>query len=227
MCLKIKENAIFIADAHYPHYGDDFLKILISIREGKIKTPQLFLMGDIFNLLFGYNSYIKNLYKKEIELLNSLNIEIFYFEGNHDFTLKKLFPNIRVYSRREQPVLFELNSKKVALSHGDKYEVSLGYNIYSFIIRNPITLFLLRPFEKKIINYQLENLSKKDICKEFKEFNKRVEKIKIKYTTDLIIEAHFHQGVIKENYISLPSLVCQKSIAIIKNQKVVLFKNWG
>ena len=60
MPTSIEQGAIFVADAHYPNHGDDFLKLLKKIDEGEIKTPQLFLVGDIFDLLFGYNDYIKS-----------------------------------------------------------------------------------------------------------------------------------------------------------------------
>ena len=52
--IKIQKNAIFIADSHYPHHRDNFLLILKKIKSKEIITPQLFLMGDNFDLLFGY-----------------------------------------------------------------------------------------------------------------------------------------------------------------------------
>jgi len=51
--VAIKENAIFIADSHYPHHGDDFLTLLKKLDNKEIETQQLFLMGDNFDLLFG------------------------------------------------------------------------------------------------------------------------------------------------------------------------------
>ncbi len=76
MPIKIEQGAIFIADAHYPNHGDTLLKLLNSINNGKIKTPQLFLVGDIFDLLFGYNDYIKSFSEDVIELLNGLSLQI-------------------------------------------------------------------------------------------------------------------------------------------------------
>ncbi|HHB95142.1 MAG TPA: UDP-2,3-diacylglucosamine diphosphatase, partial [Campylobacterales bacterium] len=70
---EIKESALFIADAHYPNYGDEFVEILKKIKSEEIKIPQLFLMGDIFDLLFGYNEYIKSFSQEAIELLKELS----------------------------------------------------------------------------------------------------------------------------------------------------------
>jgi UDP-2,3-diacylglucosamine hydrolase len=224
---EIRENALFIADAHYPHHGDHFLKILKALEEKSIQTPQLFLMGDIFDLLFGHNEYIKTFSKEAIEALQKLSqtIEIFYIEGNHDFCLQEIFPHISVYKREEQPVHFRLNNHDIYLSHGDKYTAGILYNLYSKLLRNRSTLTLLKPFEKKIINHRMEKLKRKKICGDFKEYKKRFNKIISKYPKNsTIIEGHFHQALIYKNYISLPSLACQGEVGIIKEGNVIFMK---
>ena len=224
---KIKENALFIADAHYPHHGDKFLNILKEIENQTIQTPQLFLMGDIFDLLFGHNNYIKTFSKEAIELIQNLSedLEIIYIEGNHDFCLKELFPNIRIYSREEQPIHFTLNKQNVYLSHGDKYETGFGYNLYSKILRNKTTLTLLKPFEKQIINHRMDKLKIKKICGDFKNYKKRFDAIIKKYPQNgLIIEGHFHQSKKYKNYISLPSLACQGEVGVVKSGEII-FEN--
>ena len=220
MPTPIKEGALFIADAHYPHHGNNFLKILEQLEESTKPPSQLFLMGDIFDLLFGYNEYIKSFSEEAITLLNRLSrkLEIIYLEGNHDFCLKEIFPQIKVYSRSEQPVKFILNNQAVYLSHGDKYQTGLGYNFYSKLLRRKSTLTLLRPLEKRIIDHRIEKLKQKNICGEFITYKKRFDSIRSHYPKDaLIIEGHFHQGITYKNYISLPSLACQEKVGIIKN----------
>ena len=224
MPIKIKEQALFIADAHYPNHGNHFLTLLKSIENKQTNTSQLFLMGDIFDLLFGHNNYIKTFSKEAIELLNQLShsIEIIYLEGNHDFCLKEIFPNIKIYSRKEQPLHAKLNNQEVYLSHGDKYQTGFGYNFYSKLLRNKITLTLLKPFQKKIINHRIEKLKQKKICGEFKGYQKRFDAIIKHYPKNsLIIEGHFHQSLIYKNYLSLPSLACQKKIAVVKNGEII------
>ena len=222
--IEIKENALFIADSHYPHHGDSFLILLQKLECEEIKTPQLFLMGDNFDLLFGYNDYIQTFSLEVIELLQTLSekMEIHYFEGNHDFCLKELFPHMKVYSRDEQPVMFTLNEKKVALSHGDKYVTGFGYDLYCKVLRNKTILTLLKAFEKSIIDDRMQKLSQKNICHTFENFEMRVEKILEYYqNADLVIEGHFHQCKIIGKYISLPSQACQNKVAVIEEGKVV------
>ena len=224
MPKEIKENALFIADAHYPHHGESFLKILKDLERGTIETPQLFLMGDIFDLLFGHNAHIKTFSQQAITLLQklSLTLEIYYIEGNHDFCLKEIFPHISIYSREEQPIKFRLNNQDVYLAHGDKYETGFGYNSYSKIVRDKKLLILLRPLEKPIINHRMGKLKVKNICGDFKNYQQRFDAIIEHYPQNsLIIEGHFHQGVIHKNYISLPSLACQNKIGRVVESRLV------
>jgi len=224
---KIKENALFIADAHYPHHGEEFLKILQKIATKELNPPQLFLMGDIFDLLFGHNEYIQTFSKEAIRLLQEISktIEIIYLEGNHDFCLKELFPNVKVYTREEQPIHLTLNNQDVYLSHGDKYKTGFGYNLYSKILRNKITLTLLKPFEKQIINHRMKKLKAKNICGNFKGYQKRFDAIRSHYPEDsLIIEGHFHQSLVHRNYVSLPSLACQKKVGLVSNGEIIFVK---
>ena len=105
-------------------------------------------MGDNFDLLFGHNDYIQTFSKEAIVLLQTLSekLEIHYFEGNHDFCLEEVFPNIQVYTREQQPIVFQLNEKKVAISHGDKYATGFGYDLYCKVLRNKKTLTLSQTF---------------------------------------------------------------------------------
>lgn len=220
----IKEHALFIADSHYPHHGDAFLNLLKKLESKELKTSQLFLMGDNFDLLFGFNDYIQTFSQEAIALLQTLSkkLEIHYFEGNHDFCLQELFPDIQVYSRERQPVTFKLDDKKVAMSHGDKYVTGVVYDLYCKILRNKTTLRLLKPFEKAIINHRMKKLSKKHICFTFFGFEKRVGKILENYIdADLVMEGHFHQSKVLGKYISLPSLACQGKIGVIEEGKMV------
>ncbi len=225
MSIEIEEGAIFIADAHYPDHGDELLEILKEIDRNSLVNKQLFLMGDIFNLLFGYSQYIKSFVQDAVDLLQKLSkkIDIYYIEGNHDFCLKDIFPNIKIYTIEEQPVKFRLKSQDVYLSHGDRYNTSLLYTIYTKLLRNRVTITILLPFEKAIIDHRVKKLREKNICSKIKNFETIIERIIEKYPPNtLIVEGHFHQNRIFKNYISLPSLACQKKIAIVESGRFLI-----
>ncbi len=220
----IADGALFVADSHYPHHGDAFLALLQKLDSGVLQTPQLFLMGDNFDLLFGYNDYIQTFSQEAIALLQTLSekMDIHYFEGNHDFCLKPIFPDMHIYSRNKQPAFFEMDGKRVGISHGDRYVTGFGYDLYCKVLRNRTTLILLKPFEKAIIDHRMKKLSQKRICHSFEGFEKRVEAILAHYTdADLVIEGHFHQARSVGKYVSLPSLACQKQIAVVKNGEIL------
>lgn len=226
--VEIKEDALFVADAHYPHHGHEFIELLHKLKNGEIATPQLFLMGDIFDLLFGYNDHIVTFCDEAVSLLQELSktIDIYYFEGNHDFCLKDLFTDMFVFSREEQPVTMKLGKKLVSLSHGDKFDAGFGYGVYCKLLRNKTTLNILKPFEKKIIDHQMNRLPSKIICRKMSNFEKKVSTIMSHYPQDIdmVIEGHFHQAVKIGKYVSLPSLACQKQISIVRDNKII-FEN--
>jgi len=220
----IKEGSLFVADAHYPHHGDGFLRLLSALEEGRIETPQLFLMGDIFDLLFGCGEYIRSFSAEAIASLQRLSrrMEIHYLEGNHDFCLKDIFPNIKIYSRREQPVFMRMGEKRVALAHGDLYDAGWGYGLYSFLLRQCGFLCLFRRWDRSLSEPHLKRLRDKKICRDFSDFEAKVERISAHYpgAIDRIIEGHFHQGRQIGRYVSLPSLACQGEVGVVRKGEI-------
>ena len=224
MYLSIKNDSIFVADSHYNQKNKQFLFFLKQIENKKIKTTQLFLMGDMIDFISGESRYFIKQNSAVIKLLNKLSneIEIIYLEGNHDYNLKNLFPSIRVIKRENQPLYAKLNNKTVSISHGDNF-INWKYDLYCKIIRNNIFLRFMNFIDINFfISKKIENaLLKKNICHKIKDFNKLVEKRLENYSTDIVIEGHYHQGetfYIKEKkYINIPSLCCQEKYVIIKN----------
>ncbi len=220
---RIKEGALFVADSHYPHHGRDFIELLHKLDKGETVTPQLFLMGDNFDLLFGCNRLIQKHNGDAVALLQrlSVKVDIYYFEGNHDFLLKNIFPNIKVYPREQQPAIWLLGSKSVGLAHGDRYCLGWRYELYTKIVRSCTIIKLLRPFERWIIPSQLSRLTAKSICHTMEHFEERAAEILKHYDgIDLVIEGHYHQAKKFGRYISLPSLACQKAVGVVRGEGI-------
>jgi len=217
--IYLKKGAVFIADAHYPNHNKTLFELLKKIEQGEIKTPQLIFMGDIFDLLIGDSTYLREIFKKEIEFLNKLakKLEIIYIEGNHDFNLKSLFLDIKTIPIEQQPLVMKYKNKTVALSHGDKYEMPLSYKLFTKFIRNKIVLKIL---PELIAKNKLKNMRNKKICKELKSFNILAKTVAKNYRADLIVEGHYHQGKIVDNYVSLPSFACSKKIGVFNGNSV-------
>ena len=217
MYLSIKNDAIFVADAHFNKKNREFLTFLKKVESNEIVTKQLFLMGDIFDFISGESKYFIQQNSDAINLLNKLSkdIEIIYLEGNHDYNLKIIFPNMEVIKRENQPLLAKLNDKTIALSHGDNF-INWKYDLYCKFIRNTIFLRFMNFID---INFFIskkieEALVKKNICHTIKNFEHIVSKRVKNYDADIIIEGHYHQGnsyfLDEKMYINIPSLCCQK-----------------
>ncbi|NQY54402.1 MAG: hypothetical protein HRT42_12625, partial [Campylobacteraceae bacterium] len=64
------------------------------------------------------------------------------------------------------------------------------------------------------------SLMKKSICHKIKDFKSLIEKKINEYSSDIVIEGHYHQGdqIEYENrfYINIPSLLCSNEYVLIK-----------
>jgi len=208
--MYLKQDAIFVADTHYNKKNLKFEFLLDDILSNKIQTSQLILLGDIFDYLSFEIEYFKNINKKVIDKLNILSskLEIIYLEGNHDYNLKKLFPNITIIPRQKQPLICNYNNKKISLAHGDIF-MTWNYEFFTKFIRNKFVLNIINFLDiNNFFTRYIENmLLNKDIYSyKFKDFNSfaqnRINLYK-KYNVDMIIEGHFHQNKKYNNYINI------------------------
>jgi UDP-2,3-diacylglucosamine hydrolase len=210
---KIQDGAIFIADAHYSKNRLELKKLLTQIKLGELQITQLFLMGDVFDFLCDELDYFQDINSDIIELINeiSFDIKVVYLEGNHDFNITKTFKKVEVIARESQPVVFEVDDKKIALSHGDIFTPK-GYDIYCAIIRNRtlakfVNLIDINNWFSKWLENWLGNKHKDYKFENFEEFaSKRIEAYK-DVECHYIIEGHFHQGKSYGKYINIPALL--------------------
>ena len=228
--IEIQEGAILLGDAHYSLARPELLDFIRAIEKKEIQTPQLILMGDLFDALFGCIDYTYKENQELIELLNQLSfkIEIIYLEGNHDFNLHCVFSNIKIFSIQNQPVLSHYKDQKVCLAHGD-FDGKLGYKIYTAIIRKNIVLHLLRHldsvFNHFILKFVYKHLSKKEDCKELSWFEGFIQKRfgSACFECEVFIEGHFHQNKVYKlqqlRYINLAAFACNQRYFRVKSSK--------
>ncbi|MBD3809652.1 MAG: UDP-2,3-diacylglucosamine hydrolase [Sulfuricurvum sp.] len=215
-------GAILIADAHCAPWRTGFIDFLHSIEAGTIKTPQLILMGDVLDMLYGPIPATHRYNRQSIELLNRLSakIEIFYLEGNHDFLLDALFPNIQVVPRGAQPLKLSFEGKTVALAHGDTL-MGLGYEMYTALIRNKMILAFLRGIDTIgggfIVRWLERMMKRKNHCHPIAAFRElidgRIASMRLE-GCDVLIEGHFHQNQSFDidglTYINLGAFACNE-----------------
>ena len=228
--IVIKEGAIFIADSHENENRKNFLRFLYALKSGEIKTPQLFLMGDMFDFLAAQCEFFVKFYEPYIDVINEISekTEIYYFEGNHDFNLAPLFKNVKTYPIGAQPVKFASKCQKcVFIAHGDiflplvsKYALRFlrvkiflkTMNFFDKFLNFRLSKRILNKLKRKILDYKIPN---------FKELAEaKVYRYNGICKADIVIEGHYHQGDIFElgsqKYVNVPSFACEQSYFIVE-----------
>jgi UDP-2,3-diacylglucosamine hydrolase len=194
-------------------------------------------MGDIFDFLAGEITYFVTQNQEIIQLINELSqkIDIVYLEGNHDYNLEKVFPNVTIITRDNQPLVCEfwdtsklesnLKTRKIVLAHGDIF-TPFSYNFYTSIIRNKSFLKFLNSIDianwltKKVDNW----LRNKKLIYEFEDFETFAIKRLLHYKyqkADLILEGHYHQGKSYKHYTNLPAFGISAQFVMFKNNKLI------
>ncbi|AJD05365.1 UDP-2,3-diacylglucosamine diphosphatase [Campylobacter lari] len=231
--IIIKENAIFIADAHENENRRGFWEFLQALKDKKIQTPQLFLMGDIFDLLIYEVKATHGFAKAYIDLLEELadEIEIIYLEGNHDFNLAKFFKKVKVFSIKQQPLLCEFQDKTlVKLAHGDIFlKPFLQFCLKS--LRNHYLLFFLNFLnvisKEKITQKILKNQNKKQLIRKIPHFSTLIKERLKHYNIGFVIEGHYHQDVFLEyeniKYLNLATFAYKESFFVVKYEPEIRF----
>ncbi|WP_305529581.1 UDP-2,3-diacylglucosamine diphosphatase [Sulfuricurvum sp.] len=227
----LQSGAILIADAHCAPWRTSFIDFLYALESGEIVTPQLILMGDVFDMLYGPIPRTYHYNTEGIELLNRLSerLEIIYLEGNHDFLLRNLLPNIEVVAREDQPIVMTYEGQTIAFSHGDS-AMGLGYEIYTALIRSPLVLAFLRTIDTFgggfIVRWLEAQMKRKSHCRSIENFHTLIEKrLKSLHldSIDILVEGHFHQNCSFQfsqlHYINVGAFACNERYFTVQSSQ--------
>lgn len=205
-------HAIFIADAHLKQPTDEnYLLLLRFLRDIPHGVDRLFVMGDFFEFWLGDSPLPFPHYKPALDILQTLTdrgVELFFFEGNHDFHLGRYFSttfNARVFPDSAE---LTMDGRRIFLCHGDLINrADRSYRLLRFAFRNPLTRLLARIIPPSIpawIAVKLGNHSKGkhktagqkwDYLQMVREFAS--ERFGSGY--DVVVTAHFHRPLLQES----------------------------
>ena len=235
--IVVKSGAIFIADSHENENRESFWRFLCALKSGEIKTPQLFLMGDMFDFLAGECEFFVKFYERYVRAIDELGekMEIYYFEGNHDFNLTGLFKNVKAYPIGAQPVKFASEcGESVLIAHGDiflpfvaKYALRFlrvkiflkTMNFFDKFLNFRLSKRILNKLKRKILDYKIPNF--KNLAEA------KMRRYNAFYEADVVIEGHYHQGkqytIGKQKYINVPSFACEQSYFVVEYDQNIKF----
>ena len=235
--IVLKSGAIFIADSHENENRENFWHFLCALKSGEIKTPQLFLMGDMFDFLAVECEFFVKFYERYVRAIDELGeeMEIYYFEGNHDFNLARLFKNVKAYPIGAQPVKFASEcGQRVLIAHGDiflpfvaKYALRFlrvkiflkTMNFFDKFLNFRLSKRILNKLKQKILDYKIPNF--KNLAEA------KMRRYNAFYEADVVIEGHYHQGeqytIGKQKYINIPSFACEQSYFVVEYDQNIKF----
>lgn len=117
----------FTSDVHLGLKGsnpqereDRFVNWLKSI--SWTSEDKLFLLGDIWDFWYEYKDVIpKEGIRVLAELINIMDAgsQVYFFPGNHDIWTFHFFEKLGIHVIHNQPVVMELDGRKVMMGHGD------------------------------------------------------------------------------------------------------------
>lgn len=205
-----------ISDVHVKAPNDEADQLLSSFfHHPEVQSADyIILLGDIFDLMCGSHEEYLQLYKHHFEAMADLlskGKKVYFFEGNHDVHLERLFRKVwknQSILITQEPVVEEIGGKKYYFSHGDEHEVdNISYHKYMRLIRSRPLKFVadhLMPF--KVLNYfgeRASKMSRKKGAKRFdaegvrKRFREGVSEI-TKGQFDFVLGGHSH---VKDEYL--------------------------
>ncbi len=172
-------QAWFLSDIHLndlnERNGKTLLHFFRSIVSGELKATHVFLLGDIFDLWIADHSYFIKKYAELISLIKEVKkkeIEIHFFEGNHDFHLRSYWQEELGVTVHSNEAHFRLGSFRVRAEHGDLINSNdTSYLRWRRFIRSSFIKIILFSLPGSVVSSIGERLSKASRLRQEKKHN--------------------------------------------------------
>jgi UDP-2,3-diacylglucosamine hydrolase len=214
-------------------------RLLSFLRTILPTTEQLFIVGDLFDFWFEYQTVIPKGFHRTLSALQEFTergIRVSYLAGNHDFWMGDFFKTELGMELHSDPFETTIDGKRIYLHHGDGLaENDIGYRMIKPVLRNKLNIWLYRWLHPDI-GVKLARSSSRT-SRDYTTSKHFEEQGMIEYATrkirdgvNIVIMGHRHQPnvVTIENglYINLGDWISYNTYGELSNGAMTL-KTWN
>lgn len=139
---------LLISDLHLQEERPDITRAFLDFLGGRARSAEaLYILGDFFEAWIGDDAMtpFQSSICAALRALSDGGTNIFLMHGNRDFLIGSTFCKKAGCTLLADPSLVRLNGEPVLLMHGDSLCTrDEGYMRLRRVLRNPLTLFILR-----------------------------------------------------------------------------------
>ncbi|MBD8732226.1 UDP-2,3-diacylglucosamine diphosphatase [Pseudomonas sp. CFBP 13710] len=139
---------LLISDLHLQEERPDITRAFLDFLGGRARSAEaLYILGDFFEAWIGDDAMtpFQSSICAALRALSDGGTKIFLMHGNRDFLIGSSFCRKAGCSLLADPSMVRLNGQAVLLMHGDSLCTrDEGYMRLRRVLRNPLTLFILR-----------------------------------------------------------------------------------
>nr|WP_199861527.1 UDP-2,3-diacylglucosamine diphosphatase [Pseudomonas sp. CFBP 13710] len=139
---------MLISDLHLQEERPDITRAFLDFLGGRARSAEaLYILGDFFEAWIGDDAMtpFQSSICAALRALSDGGTKIFLMHGNRDFLIGSSFCRKAGCSLLADPSMVRLNGQAVLLMHGDSLCTrDEGYMRLRRVLRNPLTLFILR-----------------------------------------------------------------------------------
>lgn len=177
----------FISDLHLERIESPITNIFTAFLDDLNQNDSLYILGDLFESWIGDDdvSDLSQYISDRLLMLSERNIFVAIMHGNRDFLIGEDFCKASSVELINDPLIIEINTKKVMLTHGDELCTDdKEYQAFRSVVRNPL-------WQKDFLNFPISKREKiageaKDASKDSKD-NKAMEIMDV--NTDAVLKA--------------------------------------
>jgi UDP-2,3-diacylglucosamine hydrolase len=111
-------------------------------------TETLFIVGDLFDFWFDYQTVVPRGFHRTLCMLQEFtdrNIPVHYVAGNHDYWIGGFFRDDLKMILHLEPFEITMHGKRIYIHHGDGLARNdFGYRMIKPVLRNPLAIKLYR-----------------------------------------------------------------------------------